>query len=161
MSEELMSLEEIDRLCNVVKSDLGYGLHDGTSLYSLRETARAAHSLKAKLDQSAAALSWIGSAINGTHPELAKSDLRRTPVYEDALALKAENEKLRSELESANNNMLCMRQEVEDLRAVFEAARRALRYCGVWKVKFNEAMSQLYLACEAVKAADAGNGDEM
>ena len=79
MSEELMSLEEIDLLCVAIRG--------GPSL----------HSLKAKLDQSAAALSWVGSAINGTHPELAKSDLRRTPTYEDALALRAENEKLRSD----------------------------------------------------------------
>jgi len=46
---------------------------------------------------------------------------------------------------------------VEKLRAVFEAARRTLRYWGVSKAELDESLHQLDVACEAM---DAGNGEE-
>ena len=52
-----------------------------------------------------------------------------------------------------------LKSENENLRAVFEAARRVLRYYGTHDESFVIAMRELDKECEAVKAADAGNGD--
>lgn len=50
-------------------------------------------------------------------------------------------------------------EEVIRLRAVYESARRVLRFNGVDKDKTNEAIQQLDDACERVKALDSGDDD--
>ncbi len=46
--------------------------------------------------------------------------------------------------------------DCEKYRAVFQAARRVLRFWGVDKVELDESIHQLDVACEDVKLMDAG-----
>lgn len=47
-------------------------------------------------------------------------------------------------------------REIELLRAVYEAARRVLRFNGIDRLRVEEAVCEMDMAIEAVKTLDAG-----
>jgi hypothetical protein len=129
MNEELMSLEEVAEIETLLNRDNFRMQYLKESVARLHKTARAAHSLQEQLRTSTQALIEIVGAEGPASFE---------DVVKGIVALKEENEKL---------------------RAVFEAARRVLRFNGVDKVKFIGGLEDLDRACEVMKANDAENGE--
>jgi len=126
MSEELMSLAEIERLKRLIDGESGYKDH---SIGLLCKTARAAHSLQERLRTSTQALIEIVGADGPAS-------------FEDVV-----------------KGVATLKEESEKLRAVYEAARRVLRFNGVDNQRTIEAVNDLDDAIEAMKAADVGNGE--
>lgn len=116
-------------------------------------------------------------AIDALNPTYTHNWLAQTARA--AHALKAECSRLIEEHENLNTNLQAYRelaeerkrslekicaeaeQENEKLRAVYEAARRVLRFNGVDNQRVIEAIQQMDDACETMKLLDSGNANEI
>lgn len=66
---------------------------------------------------------------------------------------------MQSQIEGAQHTYAAMSEEIHRLRAVYEAARRVLRFNGIDRDKVNEAVDEMDSAIERVKSFDSGLED--
>jgi len=148
MSEELMSLEAIE----VMERSLG------TTPMKARliKTARAAHSLK---EENEFLKKTLERQTRSYQAGLQAAQMVSSHKVQVAKRLHAESSPEIVDSEREANVLLT--EENEKLRAVYEAARRVLRFYGADDRRRADTFRELDAACEAMKAADVGNGEEL